>query len=233
MPTHFPVSDVTGKMAESYLSCMYDLPYYKESDQQLVMDFIHQHPFAFIAGCAEDGSPAVTQVPVFIEERQGQLYLTGHIMRQTDHHRAFQINDRVVCVFTGHHTYVSATWYSNPHQASTWNYMSVHVKGRIQFLDEAALMKVLQQTSLHFEKGNTESSTVYHNLPEDYRNRLIKAIVAFEVAVEKIDHVFKLSQNRDKESYDHIINHLGKQNAEGQFIAEEMKKRKDRLFQDQ
>jgi transcriptional regulator len=111
--------------------------------------------------------------------------------------------------------------------------MSVHVKGRIQFLDEAALMKVLQQTSLHFEKGNTESSTVYHNLPEDYRNRLIKAIVAFEVAVEKIDHVFKLSQNRDKESYDHIINHLGKQNAEGQFIAEEMKKRKDRLSQDQ
>ena len=212
---------------------MYDLPYYKETDQQLIMDFIHKHPFAFIAGCAEDGSPSVTQVPVFIEERQGQLYLTGHIMRQTDHHRTFQQNDRVVCVFTGHHTYVSATWYSNPHQASTWNYMSVHVKGRIQFLDEAALMKVLQKTSLHFENGNTESSTVYENLPEDYRNRLIKAIVAFEVVVEKIDHVFKLSQNRDKESYDHIISHLQEQNGDGQFIAEEMKKRKDRLFQDQ
>src|SRR5690348_1552797 len=136
---------------------MYNLAYYKEKDPQAVMNFIHDHPFAFITGCGADGRPVATQVPLFIEEREGQLFLTGHIMRQTDHHKAFEAHDEVLCVFTGPHTYVSATWYKNPHQASTWNYMSVHLRGRIRFLDEAALMKVLQKTSLHFENGNAAS----------------------------------------------------------------------------
>ncbi|MBO9684934.1 MAG: FMN-binding negative transcriptional regulator, partial [Flavisolibacter sp.] len=167
---------------------------------------------------------------VFIEEREDKLYLSGHIMKQTDHHQAFEKNPNVLCVFTGHHTYVSATWYSNPHQASTWNYMSVHVRGQIKFLDEEALIDVLKKTSLHFENGNVHSTTVYDNLPEDYRNRLLKAIVAFEVEVESIENVFKLSQNKDKESYHHIIDKLKQQDDDGKVIAEEMEKRKDQLF---
>lgn len=209
---------------------MYNLPYFKEKDQQVVLDFIHQHPFAFIAGCDENNKPVATQIPVFIEKRNGKLFLSGHIMKQTDHHKAFEKNPNVLCVFTGHHSYVSATWYSNPHQASTWNYMSVHVKGQIKFLDEAALIEVLQKTSLHFENNNEHSSTAYDNLPDDYRSRLLKAIVAFEVEVQTIDNVFKLSQNRDKESYQHIIEELKKQDADGKTIAEEMSKRTEQVF---
>jgi len=209
---------------------MYNLPYFKEDNQQVVLEFIHQHPFAFIAGCDENNKPVATQIPVFIEDRNGKLYLSGHMMKQTDHHKAFEKNPDVLCVFTGHHTYVSATWYADPHQASTWNYMSVHVKGQIRFLDENSLVDVLKKTSLHFENGNTNSSTVYDNLPDDYRSRLIKAIVAFEVEVDSIDNVFKLSQNRDKESYQHIIDKLKEQDADGTTIAAEMKKRIDKVF---
>jgi transcriptional regulator len=209
---------------------MYSLPYFKESDQHVVLEFIHQHPFAFITGCDQNNKPVATQIPVFIEERNGKLYLSGHMMKQTDHHKAFEKNSNVLCVFTGNHTYVSATWYSDPHQASTWNYMSVHVKGQIRFLDENSLVDVLKKTSLHFENGNTSSTTVYENLPEEYRNRLIKAIVAFEVEVESIENVFKLSQNRDKESYQHIIEKLKGQDEDGKVIAEEMLKRKGDLF---
>lgn len=209
---------------------MYNLPYFKENNQQIVLDFIHQHPFAFICGCDENNKPVATQIPVFIEERNGKLFLSGHMMKQTDHHKALEKNADVLCVFTGHHTYVSATWYSNPNQASTWNYMSVHVKGKLKFLDEEALIEVLKKTSLHFENGNHDSSTVYDNLPDDYRNKLIKAIVAFEVEVESIDNVFKLSQNRDKESYQHIIDKLNTQDADGKTIADEMSKRTNQVF---
>src|SRR5215213_2286655 len=209
---------------------MYNLPYFKEKDQQVVMDFIHQHPFAFIAGCTGDGHPVATQIPVFIEERAGTLYMTGHMMRQTDHHRAFEKNPDVLCVFTGNHTYVSASWYSNPHQASTWNYMSVHVKGRLRFLDEAGLADVLKKTSLHFEDNNTASPTAFDNLSKEYTSHLMKAIIAFEVEVESIEHVFKLSQDRDKESYHHIIEKLETQDADGEVIAAEMKKRTEQVF---
>src|SRR5688572_3332578 len=138
---------------------MYSLPYFKESDPGEIMRFIRKHPFAFLSGASATGIPVATQVPVFIEERDGSLFLTGHIMRQTDHHKAFAENAQVLCVFTGAHTYVSATWYSNPQQASTWNYMSVHVRGMLRFLDERGLIEVLKKTTLHFEEGNRDSST--------------------------------------------------------------------------
>lgn len=209
---------------------MYNLPYFKENDQAAVLDFIHRHPFAFIAGCDEEGSPVATQLPVFIEEREGTLYLTGHMMRNTDHHKAMAKNRQVLCVFSGAHTYVSATWYSNPQQASTWNYMSVHARGVMSFLGEEELVAVLKKTSLHFENNDPHSATAYDNLPDDYRSRLLKAIVAFEVEVREIDNVFKLSQNRDKESYQNIIHQLEEKDAGAKAVAEEMKKRTSSLF---
>lgn len=209
---------------------MYNLPYYKENDKQIVLQFIHEHPFAFLTGCSEKGEPVATQVPVFIEEKEGKLFLTGHVMRQTDHHKAFEKNPNVLAVFTSPHTYVSATWYSNPHQASTWNYMSVHVKGLLKFLDEEGLINVLRKTTLHFENGNQQSSTVFDNLSKDYVNKLIKAIIAFEIEVTNIDNVFKLSQDRDEESYNNIINKLEDQGSDGKYITEEMRKRKYQLF---
>jgi transcriptional regulator len=85
-------------------------------------------------------------------------------MKNTDHHKAFMHNDQALAVFTGRHTYVSATWYSNPHIASTWNYMSVHMKGTIRLLEDGALIDVLRKTSLHFENYNPASTTIYDNL---------------------------------------------------------------------
>lgn len=209
---------------------MYDLPYFKEQDKEVILQFIHDHPFAFLSGCDAQNHPVATQVPVFIEEREGKLFLTGHIMRNTDHHKAFLHNPNVLAVFTSPHTYVSATWYRNPHQASTWNYMSVHAKGVIRFLDKQALIEVLRKTTLHFEQGNTASTTVFDNLPVEYTQRLMKAITAFEVEVHSLENVFKLSQNRDQESYKAITEKLKAQGDGGAFIATEMQKRTEQLF---
>ncbi|MGZ3839550.1 MAG: FMN-binding negative transcriptional regulator [Flavisolibacter sp.] len=209
---------------------MYNLPYFKEKDPQAVIAFIHQHPFAFMVGCDDQNRPVATQIPVFLEQREEGIFLTGHMMRQTDHHLAFEKNDAVLCVFTGPHAYVSATWYSQPQQASTWNYLSVHVKGKLRFLDEDGLVEVLRKTSLHFEKNDPHAPTVYDNLPGPYRTKLMKAIIGFEVLVEAIDHVFKLSQNKDQESYRQIVNELDRDHGGGKTVADEMKKRESSLF---
>lgn len=210
---------------------MYNLPYFKEKDQQVVLDFIRQHPFAFIAGCSEEGKPVATQIPVFIDERDGKLFLSGHMMKNTDHHKAFLYNPNVLAVFSGAHTYVSASWYEEKKQGSTWNYMSVHAKGVLKFLDEQALLEVLKRTTNHFE-NNPYSGANFEDLPGEYVHSMAKAIVAFEVEVLQIDNVFKLSQNRDEKSYQNIIQKLEAQDADGKYIAEEMKQRTSQLFKD-
>ena len=65
---------------------MYNLPYFKEKDQAVVLEFMRKHPFVFLTGVNEEDKPVATQVPVFIDERDGKLFLTGHIMRNNDHH---------------------------------------------------------------------------------------------------------------------------------------------------
>lgn len=211
---------------------MYDLPYHKEQNAEVIKEFIDQHPFAFLTGCNSENKPVATQVPVFIEEKNGKKILKGHIMKNTDHHKAFLHNKNVLVVFTGYHTYVSATWYSNPHQASTWNYMSVHVKGTIRFLDDAALEEVLQRTTLHFENYNQQSATIFNNLPVEFKQKVMKAIVAFEIEVKEMDNVFKLSQDRDSDSYQNIKEKLKEQGKDGQVIAAEMEKRTKEIFPD-
>ena len=136
----------------------------------------------------------------------------------------------MLVVFSGKHVYVSATWYSNPNMASTWNYMSVHAKGIIRFLDETGLEEVLRKTSLHFENDNQASTASYDNLPSEFKQRVIKAIVAFEIDITAIDTVFKLSQDRDAESYQNIIEKLNEQGEDGRVIAAEMEKRTRDVF---
>lgn len=209
---------------------MYDLPYHKERNELVIKDFIAEHPFALLTGCDSTGKPVATQVPVFLEEWDGRVVLSGHLMRNTDHHKAFMHNHKVLVVFTGPNVYVSGTWYSDPHTPSTWNYMSVHARGTIRFLGGAALEDMLAKTSLHFEGYDECSPTVFQNLPKKLTEKLVSAIVAFEIEVEAMDNVFKLSQDRDNQSYLNIIEQLKKQGENGRSIAAEMEKRISQVF---
>ncbi|WP_424961114.1 FMN-binding negative transcriptional regulator [Ekhidna sp.] len=209
---------------------MYDLPYHKAPNEQAIKELIEKYPFAFLAGCDPANKPVATQVPLFLEERDGRKFLTGHLMKNTDHHKAFQHNNQVLAVFTGNHTYVSGAWYSDPHTASTWNYMSVHARGAIRFLDGAALEEMLRKTSMHFENNDPDSPTVYDNLPKSFLDKVMKAIVAFEIEVTEMDNVFKLSQDRDEKSYHNIIGKLKNQGEDGKVIATEMEKQAKNLY---
>lgn len=209
---------------------MYHFSYFKEKDKQAVWDFMEEHPFAFMTGSFLSGAQVATQIPILLEERDGELFLQGHIMRNTDHHKAWMENPNALLVFSGPSCYVSASWYSNPQMGSTWNYMSVHVAGRVNFMTGDELVAFMRKLTLKFEKDNAQSPTFYDNLPDDYLSKMMSAIVGFEVKAEAMDHVFKLSQNRDEKSYSHIISKLQEAGGSSALIASEMIKRKAALF---
>jgi transcriptional regulator len=97
--------------------------------------------------------------------------------------------------------------------------MSVHVRGKIRFLGEDALLDILERTTNHFEKNPKAFSTI----PEAYLQRMIGAIVAFEMKVEKVEHVFKLSQNKDPQTFQSILTELDKGDANAVAVAAEMR----------
>lgn len=209
---------------------MYNFSYFKEKDKQVILKFIEENPFAFLTGSNSLGKQVATQIPILLEERNGELFLQGHIMRNTDHYNAFVENPNALIVFTGPSCYVSASWYSNPQIGSTWNYMSVHVSGNINFMTNEELIAFMRKLTLKFENGNTQSQTIFDNLPESFLNKMLPAISGFEIKAEKFEHVFKLSQNRDEVSYLNIISKLEKLGGNSALIAAELKSRKEELF---
>jgi transcriptional regulator len=204
---------------------MYNLPEYKEKDFDKIKAFMAANPFIVLAGVDSNNRPVATHLPVLIkEDDKGGLYFLCHIMRATDHHKAFMQNPNVLAIFNGPHTYVSASWYTDKQQGSTWNYMTVHARGTVSFLDQPALLQILEETTAIFE-SNPSSPSLFKHLPEEYISKMSRAIIALRVDVTEMDHVFKLSQNRDENSYRNIVSELETGDQQSRTIAEEMKRR--------
>lgn len=204
---------------------MYKLPYYTEDNEEKILQFMQANSFAIITGM-NDKYPVATHVPLTIDVQQNKIICTGHIMKNTDHHKAFVKNDNVLVIFNGPHCYVSASWYLNPVGASTWNYMTVHAKGKISFKDEQETKNVVEAITNKYEP--TGSAAAFNNLPDEYVNGLVKAIIGFTIEVESIDNVFKLSQNHEQETRQSIINHLADIGRDDEKrIAQEMLNRID------
>ena len=207
---------------------MYDISYFKAEHPGEVIDFMKAHPFAVLCGCNEKGIPAATHLPLLLEERENKLFLQGHSMKKQGHTDAYYQNPNVLAIFSDAHTYVSASWYENKQVASTWNYQAVHVSGHLRFLDEAALHVVLTRITETFEGAGSPS--LVKQLDPGYVKQMMKSIVAFEIEVNAIEHVFKLSQNRDEQSYKNIISHLQEQDTGAQKIAQIMEEKNKGRF---
>lgn len=204
---------------------MYKFDYYTEKDPQKVIDFMKENAFALVTGLGEE-YPAATQVPLAIKEKDGKIFLEGHIMRKTDHHLAFEKNNNVLVIFTGPHCFVSANWYTDPHMGSTWNYMTVQAKGKIRFMDAEGTYNAVKEVSDKYV--GTQSAGAFDNLPKEYIDHMMKAIVGFSIEVESVENTFKLSQNRDEASQRNIIEQLVKRGDEhSRKIAKEMIRRLD------
>ncbi len=203
---------------------MYKLAHYTENEQQLVIDFMKENSFALIIGFGS-AYPVATQIPLEVEEKEGKLFLSGHIMKKTDHHIAFEANENVLAVFTGPHCYVSASWYANPQTASTWNYMAVHAKGKIKFTDEEGTFEAIKAVTNKYE--GTETIAAFNKMPKEYTMQHIKAIVGFTIEVESLENVFKVSQNKTEEEKINIIAKLRERNSNDDDlqIAYEIEKR--------
>jgi len=196
--------------------------YYREEDKTKIVQFLKQNNFPAIV--SHDGEKIIaTHTPVeTIEHQDGSLKIYGHISKANPQWKTFG-EQEVLLIFQGAHTYISPRWYNHVN-VPTWNYMMVHVYGKINMLagDEVhALLSRLVQ--------NHEPQAGYslESLPEDFVQKEIKGVAGFEVNVTRIDAAYKLSQNRDDESYQNIVTELEKrEDADSAKVAEEMRKRR-------
>jgi transcriptional regulator len=200
---------------------MYKLPPFEEKDSEKVLEFMEAHSFVTLIGF--DGFyPVATQIPVIIHNTAEGIRLIGHVMIKTDHFNAFSKHENVMVLFTGPHAYISASVYEQPASASTWNYASVQAKGKLKFMDGVGTRAAIKQLTDRFE--NPHSPAAFSKMDDSYIEKHLKAIAGFEIVVEELNAVFKLSQNHSKSNREAIVKNLAESNEPGALaIAQAMK----------
>lgn len=188
-------------------------------------DYVKKYSFATIISHFNQSSVA-THIPLLLDtDEVGQYFLRGHIMKNTDHHEAFEKNKNVLVIFQGPNCYVSSSWYDDKGHASTWNYIAIHIQGELHFMSEKETHKLLVDLTKEFEQHQEEPIYV-QNMDERYVSNNLKAIVGFQIKINDIKGTFKLSQNQTRKTQENIIEKLMKSNAFGaKDVANEMKKR--------
>lgn len=90
----------------------------------------------------------------------------------------------------------------------TWNYLAVHLTGRVHIhQDPAWLRHAVSDLTDHHEQQRAEPWRV-SDAPTDYLDAQLRAIVGVEMHVEHVDAKAKLSQNRLEQDQLGVINGL-------------------------
>ena len=125
--------------------------------------------------------------------------LQGHLARANDQLWTSDLEVDALAIFAGPDAYVSPTYY--PSKASdgrvvpTWNYVVVHVTGRLMVHDDPAwTTDLVRRLTEQHEAGRPEPWSIA-DAPGDHVARLVRAVVGFEMVVTGIEGKRKLSQN--------------------------------------
>jgi transcriptional regulator len=184
---------------------MYIPKVFKNENREEIEEFIRQNSFGILVS-SEDGLPLATHIPIELEEKEGRKVLRGHLARANEQWRSFDENKEVLVIFMGPHAYISASWYKSE-SVPTWNYVAIHVYGKIRIIEEEALWLSLKQLVDKYENGS-ENPLSLETMSEKMIKNQMKAIVGFEIEITDIQAKYKLSQNRNSEDYQQVVEHL-------------------------
>ena len=168
--------------------------HFSAEDPATLRAFVEANAFGMLV-THQDGETMVSHIPFVVDsDGAGALVLHGHVARANPHWKTLEAS-RPLVIFSGPHGYISPTWYEKHPSVPTWNYTVVHAHGAARLVDAAALERTLGRLSAHYESGNPEPWRM-EGLDRDYTDTMMRAIVGFEIAVDRLEGKFKLSQNR-------------------------------------
>ncbi|MCC6300684.1 MAG: FMN-binding negative transcriptional regulator [Anaerolineales bacterium] len=202
---------------------MYTPKLYSEEDRAKILEFLRQNEFAILV--TYDGEkPTASHLLVEIVEEGERLFINSHMSKANSQWKLFEMNEEVLVIFYGPHTYISPTWYNHVN-VPTWNYQAVHVYGKPRIVEEYdEAYRILKRLVDRHEAG---SHYQMESLPQDFVRKEINGVAAFQIEVTRIEANYKLSQNRDDEDYRNIVAKLdAREDDMSHGVAEAMREKR-------
>jgi len=200
---------------------MYIPEFNRLTDRNEIVDFMKQFSFATIIS-ARNNLPVATPLPFLINIKDEQIILTSHFAKANDQWKDIE-NNQVLIIFSEPHAYISPVNYDKVLNVPTWNYISVHAYGKGKLITESEKVAEILEATIDTYEGAYRQQ--WDNFPEEYKSKMTKGIVAFEIVVTEVKAKKKLSQNRSEEEKQRIIKSLSEsEDSNERQIATYMKK---------
>ncbi|KIC89089.1 FMN-binding negative transcriptional regulator [Flavihumibacter sp. ZG627] len=197
---------------------MYIPKHFSEEDLSKILSFMKEFSFATIVSM-QDSIPVATHLPFVLEEREDKIILVAHFARANEQWKEID-QQTVLVIFSEPHAYISPGHYETELNVPTWNYVAVHAYGKVEIIDDKQkTIEVLEKTIRNYEAGYEQQ---WSQLPEKYRDGMLKGIVAFEVTVTDLQAKYKLSQNRTEKERAAIMETLKNSKSAVEYKVGEM-----------
>ncbi len=163
-----------------------------------------------------DGKPWATHIPLELAiDKNEKDILVSHIARANPQWKVFEQQPDVLCIFNGPHSYISSSWYQEE-EVPTWDYIAVHVYGKVQLLSEEEVMNSMRKLVNKYEADSKNPISLNDLSPKTLRQ--VKGVVGFKIEIADIQAAYKLSQTRP-EDHSAIIDELNQKDVTSKAIA--------------
>jgi transcriptional regulator len=203
---------------------MYIPAAFAETDPETLAAVIGDYNFGTLVSAGPQGLFA-THLPFVPDPARPRALLHAHMARANPHWRDLTEGAAALAIFQGPHAYVSAAWYATRPKVPTWNYIAVHVYGRVRLRTEPQeILETLALTVRHQEAGRAEPWRM-EDQPGPFLAGMAKGVVALELAIERIEGKFKLSQNVARADQEGAIAGLLREGDEASLATAEAMRR--------
>jgi transcriptional regulator len=179
---------------------MYTPSAFRDDEKESLHATIRAARLANFVTATADG-PLATPLPLFLDASEGEHgVIYGHLARANPQWQVPPIGD-ALAIFMGPDAYVTPQWYATKQETGkvvpTWNYVSVHASGPVEFFNDAArlLETVRRLTNLH-EAGRGTPWAVA-DAPPEFIQAQLRGIIGLRMPVTKLEGKRKMSQNRN------------------------------------
>lgn len=171
-------------------------------DQKKIETLLREYSFASLISVV-DGQPICTQLPFLYDSAQNNLI--GHLALNNPHAKALKEEGEALVVFQGPHGYISPDWYEDPNDVPTWNYVSIHVSGKVQMITDYQEVEMVLESLVKKSESENGTGWSYDFASAMLRDSLLKAIVAFRIKIDRLEAKAKLSQNHSVKDIQNVI----------------------------
>jgi transcriptional regulator len=193
-------------------------PLHKEDRIDVLHDAIRHIGLATLVTLTGDGLIA-SHVPMLLDAEPAPYgTLLGHLARPNPQAGGADPGVQALAIFQGPDAYITPSWYAtkreNAKVVPTWNYVTIHAHGPVEFFDDTERLRAIVTRLTEREERARAEPWAVTDAPADFIDGMLRGIVGFALPIARLEGKWKMSQNRPAQDRAGVIDGLEEQGRE-------------------